>query len=77
MPVTAQPVERAAATLQLLAVENEPMRLAQIAAALALAKGTGHGLLHTLHEVGFVEQEPSGRYRLGPGLFTSDRLNWT
>lgn len=63
--------------MQLLAVENEPMRLAQIAAALGLAKGTAHGLLHTLHEVGFVEQEPSGRYRLGPGLFTSDRLNWT
>lgn len=64
-----QSVERAAAMLQLLAVESEPMALGQIASALGLAKGTAHGLLRTLHDVGFVEQEPgSGRYRLGADL---------
>jgi DNA-binding IclR family transcriptional regulator len=64
-----QSVERAASMLRLLAVESEPMGLGQIAAALGLAKGTAHGLLRTLHDVGFVEQDPgSGRYRVGAAL---------
>ena len=55
--------------LRLLAVESEPMALAQVAGALGLAKGTAHGLLRTLHEVGFVDQDPaSGRYRVGADL---------
>jgi DNA-binding IclR family transcriptional regulator len=62
-------VERAAAILRLLAVESEPMGLVQIGGALGLAKGTTHGLLRTLTEVGFVEQDSaSGRYRVGAGL---------
>jgi DNA-binding IclR family transcriptional regulator len=89
VPGTVQSVERAAAMLQLLAVESEPLGLVQIATALGLAKGTAHGLLRTLHEVGFVEQEPSGRYRLGHDLFhlgstqldlnelKARALNWT
>jgi len=68
VPGTVQSVERAAAMLQLLAVEREPLGLVQIATALGLAKGTAHGLLRTLHQVGFVEHEPSGRYRLGHDL---------
>ena len=64
-----QSVERAAAMLRLLAVESEPMGLAQIAAALGLAKGTAHGLLRTLAGVGFVDQDAaSGRYRVGVDL---------
>lgn len=55
--------------LRLLAVESEPMGLAQIAGALGLAKGTAHGLLRTLHEVGFVDQDPdSGHYLVGADL---------
>jgi DNA-binding IclR family transcriptional regulator len=55
--------------LRLLAVESEPMGLAQIASALGLAKGTAHGLLRTLAEVGFVDQDAdSGRYRVGVDL---------
>lgn len=85
-----QSVERAAAILQLLAVEDEPLGLGQVAAALGLAKGTAHGLLRTLQEVGFVEQDaPTGRYRVGAGLLQlgstrldlnelrSRALNWT
>lgn len=69
MSGSVQSVERAAAMLRLLAVENEPMALTQVAGALGLAKGTAHGLLRTLHEVGFVDQDPaSGRYQVGADL---------
>ena len=69
MTVSVQSVERAAAMLRLLAIEDEPMGLAQIAAALGLAKGTAHGILRTLVEVGFVDQDvESGRYRVGGDL---------
>ncbi len=74
MPGTVQSVERAAAMLRLLADEDEPIGLAQIAAALGLAKGTAHGLLRTLQDVGFVEQTfPTGPYRVAPEIF---RLGW-
>jgi DNA-binding IclR family transcriptional regulator len=66
---TVQSVERAAAVLRLLAVESEPVALGQIAAAVGLAKTTAHGLLRTLHEVGFVEQdERTGCYRVSHEL---------
>lgn len=55
--------------LRLLAVEAEPVALGQVAAALGLAKGTAHGLLRTLQDVGFVQQEEgTGRYLIGPDL---------
>lgn len=76
--------------LHLLAAEEEPLGLVQIAGALGLAKGTAHGLLKTLAEVGFVEQEPaSGRYLLAADLYRlgsprldlnelrAKALNWT
>lgn len=60
--------------LRLLAEDDEPIGLAQIASALGLAKGTAHGLLRTLHEVGFIEQTfPTGPYRVAPEIF---RLGW-
>ena len=60
--------------LRLLADENEPIGLAQIASALGLAKGTAHGLLRTLQDVGFIEQTfPTGPYRVAPEIF---RLGW-
>lgn len=69
MPGSVQSVERAAAMIQLLAAESEPLGLGQVASGLGLAKGTVHGLLRTLCEVGFVEQEEgTGRYLLGSGL---------
>lgn len=69
MPALVQSVERAAAILQVLAAENEPASLGRIAAALGLAKGTAHGLIQTLREVGFVEQDAdTGLYRVGSGL---------
>jgi DNA-binding IclR family transcriptional regulator len=72
---TVQSVERAASILRLLADEIEPVSLAQIASALDLAKGTAHGLLRTLQDVGFIEQTyPTGPYRVAPEIF---RLGWS
>jgi DNA-binding IclR family transcriptional regulator len=63
-----QSVERAAAMVRLLAAESEPMSLGAIAGSLGLAKGTTHGLLRTLLEVGFVEQDPASRYGVSADL---------
>jgi DNA-binding IclR family transcriptional regulator len=90
VPASVQSVERAAAMLRLLADEEEPLGLGQIATALDLAKGTAHGLLRTLTEVGFVRQEPgTGRYAVAMDFLTlgatrldinelrARALNWT
>lgn len=69
MPGSIQSIERAAAILRTLATGSGPLRLAEISASLHLPKGTAHGILRTLTEVGFVEQDRNtGRYRLGDGL---------
>ena len=66
MARTIQSLERAAAMLRLLAGGERRLGLSEVAAALGLAKGTAHGILRTLQQEGFVEQEPaSGRYQLG------------
>ncbi len=85
-----QSVERAAAILQVLAVEDAPTGLGELAAALGLAKATTHGLVQTLRDVGFVDQDAeSGGYLIGAGLLElgsrsvdlnelrSQALNWT
>lgn len=84
-----QSVERAAAIVQLLASDDEPLGLAQIAAALSLAKTTAHGLLGTLCDVRFVEKDDDGLYRVGRDLLQigstrldanelrAHALNWT
>ncbi|WP_330473387.1 IclR family transcriptional regulator [Terrabacter sp. C0L_2] len=84
-----QSVERAAAIVQLLASTEEPLGLAQIAAALSLAKTTAHGLLGTLCDVRFVEKDEDGCYRVGrdllqigstrldPNELRAHALNWT
>jgi DNA-binding IclR family transcriptional regulator len=69
VPGSIQSIERAAAILRVLAAGPGPLRLAEISASLQLSKGTAHGILRTLAEVGFVEQDrDSGRYRIGVGL---------
>ena len=69
MPGSIQSIERAAAILRTLATGSGTLRLAEISASLHLPKGTAHGILRTLTEVGFVEQDrDTGRYRLGEGL---------
>ena len=45
------------------------MGVVELAGALELPKGTVHGILRTLRDVGFVEQDPdSGKYQLGAAL---------
>ena len=69
MPGTVQSIERAAAVLRLLAGGTGKLTLGEIAHSLDLAKGTAHGILRTLKEVGFVEQDRvSGLYQLGAAL---------
>jgi DNA-binding IclR family transcriptional regulator len=69
MARTIQSLERAAAVLRLLAGGERRLGLSDIASALGLAKGTAHGLLRTLQQEGFVEQDPAtGKYQLGAEL---------
>jgi len=75
---TVQSIERAAAVLRLLGGGSGHLPLGEIARSLDLAKGTTHGILRTLREVGFVEQDRvSGEYRLGAALHSlgSDQLD--
>lgn len=64
-----QSLERAAAMLRLLGGGERRLGLSDIASSLGLAKGTAHGILRTLQQEGFVEQDDaSGRYQLGAEL---------
>jgi DNA-binding IclR family transcriptional regulator len=84
-----QSIERAAAVLRLLAAGRGRLGCVEVAHSLGLAKGTAHGILRTLQEVGFVDQDETGKYLLGPGLLDlhgkhvdanrlrSIALNWT
>ena len=64
-----QSVERAVGILKVLAASSRRMSLTEVSSALGLAKTTVHGLLKTLHEQGFVEQDTeSGKYQIGHAL---------
>ncbi|GAB3922372.1 IclR family transcriptional regulator [Kribbella albertanoniae] len=84
-----QSIERAAAVLRLLAAAPNGLGVADVGNALGLAKTTVHGILRTLHQVGFVEQDRSGAHyhlsdafgRLGesyldPNELRSRAINW-
>jgi DNA-binding IclR family transcriptional regulator len=69
MPGSVQSIERAAAILRLLARGSGRLGVGEISTSLGLAKGTTHGILRTLQDVGFVEQDKaSGKYQLGATL---------
>ena len=69
MPGTIQSIERAAAMLRLLGSAGRPLALAEIAAPLDLPRPTAHGILRTLREVGFVDQDrDTARYTLASAL---------
>jgi DNA-binding IclR family transcriptional regulator len=76
MPGAIQSIERAAAVLRLLGSTDRPLGLNEIAAALDLARPTAHGIVRTLREVGFVEQDLSARYLLGGALRELGRGGW-
>jgi len=69
MPGHIQSIERAAAILRLLSGRSLRLGVAELAGELNLPKGTVFGILKTLRDVGFVEQDrDSGKYQLGPAL---------
>lgn len=77
MPGAIQSIERAAAVLRLLGAAGRPLGLGEMAAALDLPRPTAHGIVRTLRDVGFVDQDPaSGRYVLGPGLEELHHGGW-
>ena len=69
MPGRIQSIERAAAILRLLSGRSRRMGVVEIAGQVGLPKTTVHGILRTLRDVGFVEQDPeTGKYQLGAAL---------
>lgn len=90
MPADIQSVERATALVRVLASHNEPMALTQLARTLGLAKGTTHGILRTLVNAGFIDQDDQtslydigrallelGSTRLDRNELRSRALNWS
>lgn len=68
MPGSIQSIERAAAVLRLLAGVSRPVALHELASALDLPRPTVHGIVRTLRQVGFAEQdEETAGYVLGAG----------
>jgi DNA-binding IclR family transcriptional regulator len=66
---TIQSVDRAARILKALAGGPRRLGVSQLADQLGLPRPTVHGLLQTLQQHGFVEQDrDSDKYQLGPGL---------
>jgi IclR family transcriptional regulator, KDG regulon repressor len=65
-----QSVARALAILDTLAEARGELALHEIAERLALAKSTAHGLISTLRDFGYVEQNVfTAKYKLGLRLF--------
>jgi IclR family acetate operon transcriptional repressor len=64
-----QSLERAFGLLELIAAHRGAMSLSQLATASSLPPPTLHRLARTLVDLGYLRQEPSRRYALGPRLF--------
>ncbi|RZI57985.1 MAG: MarR family transcriptional regulator, partial [Zymomonas sp.] len=56
-------VSRSFAILEALARSRGPARLSDLSAATDLQKSTVHRILATLSELGYADQDGSGRYR--------------
>src|SRR6478735_596687 len=73
-----QSIERAFTILETLATGGGVMGLSALAAESGLPLPTIHRLVRTLVDLGYVRQEPSRQYALGPRLIrlgeTSSRL---
>lgn len=69
MPGSLQSIERAAAVVRLLAAGSEPQTLRDIAQMLRLPRSTAHGIVRTLVNVGWLEQDaPTKRYGLASSM---------
>lgn len=63
-----QSVERTFTLLEALAHSDGPMGVSELSAVSNLSLATIHRLLRTLVDLGYVHQQPSRTYSLGPGL---------
>lgn len=63
-----QSVERTFALLEALADGARPLGVSELAIESGLSLATIHRLLRTLVDLGYVRQEPSRTYALGPGF---------
>ncbi|MBI9087434.1 MAG: IclR family transcriptional regulator [Desulfobacterales bacterium] len=65
-----QSVQRAMGILSLFSHSHPRLGITEMAAAMGLAKGTVHNLVHTLVKAGFLKQDPETRkYTLGHSIF--------
>ena len=64
-----QSLERAFGLLELIAAHRGAMSLSELATSSGLPPPTLHRLARTLVDLGYLRQEPSRRYALGPRLF--------
>jgi IclR family acetate operon transcriptional repressor len=64
-----QSLERAFGLLELIAAHRGAMSLSELGTASGLPPPTLHRLARTLVDLGYLRQEPSRRYALGPRLF--------
>lgn len=68
--MTVQSIIRARDILSLFSLERPLLGLTEISGSLGIAKPTAHGLITTLKECGFLEQDRESRkYRLGLRVF--------
>jgi IclR family transcriptional regulator, acetate operon repressor len=64
-----QSLERAFGVLELVAAQRSAMSLSELGEASGLPPATLHRLARTLVDLGYLRQERSRRYALGPRLF--------
>jgi IclR family acetate operon transcriptional repressor len=62
-------VERAFRVLDLVSSAEDGLTLSELARALAMSKGSMHGLLKTLESTGALEQTEERAYMLGPRIY--------
>lgn len=66
---TVQSLERAFSILEAIAESDEPLSLAELSRSTGLHTSTAFHLIKTLILLGYVRQEDTKRYRIGPRLF--------
>ncbi|MET0999373.1 MAG: IclR family transcriptional regulator [Marmoricola sp.] len=64
-----QSLERAFGLLELVAAHRGALSISELAVATGLPPPTLHRLARTLVDLGYLRQDPSRRYALGPRLF--------
>jgi len=63
-------IVRACSILRILATDNEPLRVGEIAKRMGLDRTTAYRIVVTLENCGFLEKKPGTKeYRLGVGSF--------